>query len=319
MKRYGYLYEKICDLDNIIKAHYNARKSKGHYREVKMVNQNVEFYAKEIQKMLINKTFKVSKYKVKFISDKGKQRKIAKLPYFPDRIVHWAILQIIEPIFIKNFISQTYSAIPSRGTDKALKDARKAANESLYVLKIDIKKYYNNVDKEILKRKFRDLFKDKELLWILDLIVDSFKEGVPIGNYTSQYFANFYLSELDHKVKEFCRTNYFRYMDDLVIIDTKDRCKKIYKFIKIELEKLNLRLHPYTLKPINNQLVDFVGYRFSNKRIKLRPKVKYSLKQSKRIYKKKKNLNRLTIHNISRYFSLKGKTKHIGGKNEKNH
>ena len=311
MKRYGYLYEKICEFENIKQAHFNARKKKSHYKEVKMVNENIDYYVSEIQKMLINKTYKVSPYVVSIINDKGKQRKIAKLPYYPDRIIHWAILQIIEPIFIKKFISQTYSAIPNRGTNKALKDARKTAEENLYVMKIDVRKYYNNIDKEILKKQLRTVFKDNDLLWILDLIVDSYNEGIPIGNYTSQYFANFFLNDIDHKVKETYHTNYFRYMDDMTIIDTKENCKNIHKFIKAEIEKHNLTLHKYDLKPIKNHLVDFVGYRFSTTRIKLRPKIKKSLRQATNIYKHKKNTGHLIQHNISRYFSLKGKTKNL--------
>lgn len=311
MKRYGYLYEKVCDFDNIKKAHFNARKKKSHYTEVKMVNKNIDFYIKEIQKMLIDKTYKVSPYVVSTINDKGKIRKIAKLPYYPDRIIHWAVLQVIEPIFIKKFIKQTYSAIPKRGTDKALKDSRKVASENLYTMKIDVRKYYNNIDKEILKQKLRKVFKDKDLLWILDLIIDSYNEGIPIGNYTSQYFANFYLSDIDHKVKETFHTNYFRYMDDMLIIDTKENCKYIYGFIKDEIKKHNLTLHKYELKPIKNQLVDFVGYRFTDRKIKLRPKIKKSLQKATNIYKHKKNKNHLTQHNISRYFSLMGKTKNL--------
>lgn len=101
MKRYGNLYEKIYSMDNLRKAHQNARKGKGWYQEVREVDADVETYLKRLQEMLINHTYQTSPYE-KFIKhDSGKEREIFKLPYFPDRICQWAILQVIEPYLLR--------------------------------------------------------------------------------------------------------------------------------------------------------------------------------------------------------------------------
>ena len=108
MKRYGNIYSKIYDMDNLKFAHKNARKDKLFYKEVKMVDSNEEYYLKQIQDMLINKTYKVSKYEVSIINDKGKERELMKLPYFPDRIIQWAIMLQIEQIFTNTFCTHVH-------------------------------------------------------------------------------------------------------------------------------------------------------------------------------------------------------------------
>ena len=110
MKRIGNLYHLIYDIENIKLAHENARKGKAHYKEVKLVDSDVDYYCNLIHEMLVNKTFVNSPYEVFTKVDKGKEREIYKLPYFPDRIVHHAILQVLEPIWKKTFINNTYQS-----------------------------------------------------------------------------------------------------------------------------------------------------------------------------------------------------------------
>ena len=107
MKRYGNLYKKICDIDNLRLAHQNARRGKGWYKEVKEVDENLEYYLKLLQGMLVEHTYKTSEYEEFYKDDGNKVRKIYKLPYFPDRICQWAILQVIEPYLLKNFTADT--------------------------------------------------------------------------------------------------------------------------------------------------------------------------------------------------------------------
>lgn len=242
MKRYGNLYEQICSMDNLRKAHQNAKKGKGWYEEVKEVEADVDGYLTRLQEMLINHTYQTSQYE-KFIKrENGKEREIFKLPYFPDRICQWAILQVIEPYLLLYMTKNTYSAIPDRGIHAALNDVRDAMQKDVpgcqYCLKLDVRKFYPSINHDILKQKFRRLFKDAELLWLLDEIIDSIctakiedmrdiwlldedidsETGIPIGNYLSQYCGNFYLSGFDHWIKEEKRVkHYFRYMDDIVI------------------------------------------------------------------------------------------------------
>lgn len=126
MKRYDNLYEKIYDIENLRKAHQHAKKGKGWYQEVKMIDENPEYYLGLLQQMLINHTYKTSDYEVFYKTEGKKTRKIYKLPYFPDRICQWAILQVIEPCIINNLTDDTYSAIPKRGIHKALSKLQNA-------------------------------------------------------------------------------------------------------------------------------------------------------------------------------------------------
>jgi hypothetical protein len=265
------LWEAICDMENLKLAHKNAKKGKGWYEEVKMVDADPDLHLGKLQKMLLDKTYRTSEYKTFIKHDSGKDREIFKLPYFPDRICQWAILQVIEPIIIRHLTSDTYSAIPNRGIHQAYTKLRKAVQNDVpgtqYCLKIDAKKYYPSIDHNILKSKFRRLFKDKDLLWLLDEIIDSTPgdKGIPIGNYLSQYCGNFYLSDFDHWLKEVKGIkHYFRYMDDIVILhESKEYLHKLKReiddYFRIELKlkiKENWQVFPTFVRGI-----DFVGYR----------------------------------------------------------
>lgn len=271
MKRYGNIYAKIYDMENLKLAHENARKDKLYYKEVKMVDSDPEYYLKQIQDMLINKTYKVSEYTVSIINDKGKDRELMKLPYYPDRIIQWAIMLQIEKVFMQVFCSHTCASIKNRGiskaahlTEKAMTDKDNAEN----CLKIDVSKFYPHINHKILKKLLRKKFKDKDLLELLDLIIDSYpgEEGVPIGSYLSQYLANFYLSYFDHWLKEKMKIKkIIRYMDDITIFH------KSKEFLHWLLRKMNQYLTEnlkLTIKgnwqifPTVVRGVDFVGYRF---------------------------------------------------------
>lgn len=279
MKRHGFLFEQICDLENIKLAHQNARKGKTHYSEVKKLDLDIDKYAKLIQEMLLNKTYKNSEYSIMTKkTDNGKIREIYKLPYFPDRIIHHAIIQIVEPIWFKSLIRDTFSSIKNRGIHDGVKRIKKALidkENTRYCLKLDIKKYYPSVDNSILKKVIRKKIKDKNLLWLLDEIIDSTK-GIPIGNYLSQYFGNLYLSELDHLCKKKVKY-YFRYADDIVILH-KD--KKFLHQLKDEIKKYLLEERNLILKsnwqvfPVDIRGIDFLGYRFFHDYILLRKTIK---------------------------------------------
>lgn len=302
MKRYNNLYEKIYSMENIKLAHKNAKKGKAHYSEVKMIDVNPYKYFIEIHEMLKNKTFKNSKYKMFIKTDSGKAREIFKLPYFPDRIIHHCIMNILEPIWMKTLITDTYSSLKKRGIHKGVKRIKDALNNrenTQYCLKIDVKKFYPSIDHAVLKQLIRKKIKDKDLLWILDEIIDS-ADGVPIGNYLSQYFGNLYLSGLDHWVKEQkqCRY-YFRYCDDIVILHAnKSYLSKLKKEIAEYLEKkLNISLKEnWQVFPVDMRGIDFLGYRFFHNYTLLRKSI--TIRFKKRIKNIKKNHNRLTPVNI---------------------
>lgn len=242
MKRYDHLYEKIYDIENLRKAHQHAKKGKGWYKEVIEIDKDPDKYLKQIQEMLINHTYHTSEYEVFTKKEGKKERTIYKLPYFPDRICQWAILQVIEPCILNNLTSDTYSAIPKRGIHNALHKLQDAMwndpEECQYCLKLDARHYYQSVNHELLKQKYARMFNDADLLWLLNEIIDSIQTaeiedltaiylleedidpetGIPIGNYLSQYSGNYYFSSFDHWLKEQKHVKYyFRYMDDIVI------------------------------------------------------------------------------------------------------
>ncbi len=265
------LWEAICDMENLKLAHQNAKKGKGWYAEVKMVDENPEYYLGLLQQMMLNHTYRTSEYKTFIKKDSGKEREIFKLPYFPDRICQWAILQVIEPILIRNFTNDTYSAIPGRGIHQAFTRIKHAVQNDVpgaqYCLKLDAKKYYPSIDHNILKDKYRRLFKDNDLLWLLDEIIGSTpgNKGIPIGNYLSQYSGNFYLSSFDHWLKEVKGIKYYyRYMDDIVILsNSKEHLhqlrKEIDEYFRKEL-KLTIKEN-WQVFPTFDRGIDFVGYR----------------------------------------------------------
>jgi retron-type reverse transcriptase len=271
MKRHGNIYPKIYELENLRAAHHNARKDKAYYKEVKMVNSNEDFYLLQIQEMLINKSYNVSDYEYKVISDKGKVRELMKLPYFPDRIIQWAIMLQIEPIFVKVFTGFTCASIPKRGIHKASQLLDGYMNSDVvntqYCLKIDINKFYPSINHEILKGLLQRKFKDRDLLDLLYKIIDSMPndKGVPIGSYLSQYLANFYLAYFDHWLKEVQGVKYcVRYMDDIVILNSS---KEFLHNLKREMDKylhaeLKLKIKDnWQVSPTGTRGIDFVGYR----------------------------------------------------------
>jgi retron-type reverse transcriptase len=289
MKRYGKLYEAIYSIDNITDAHKSARKGKGHYCEVKMVDNDPVKYCDKIRQMLVNKTFKTSRYKSMIKSDSGKKRDIKKLPYFPDRIVHHCIVQVLEPIWLKTLVRDTYACIPGRGIHDGVKRVKLALRDkpnTEYCLKMDVKKFYQSVDHTVLKEILRNKIKDADLLWLLDEIIDSTDEGVPIGNYLSQHFGNLYLSGYDHWMKETqkCRY-YFRYCDDVVVLDA-DKTRLHDLRIKTEqywVDKLKLTLKGnWQIFPVNVRGIDFLGYRFFSKYTLLRKNTAKTFKRKLR-------------------------------------
>ena len=287
MKRVGNLYDKIYDIDNIREAHRNARKRKTHYKEVKEVDADVDKYCYEIQAMLRGKTFVNGQYEIFKKIEKGKEREIYKLPYFPDRIVHHAIMQVLEPIWKKTLIADTYQSIKGRGIHKAKNKIQPLLRKYKiqYALKMDIKKFYPSIDNAILKQILRKKLKCKDTLWLLDTIVDS-TQGVPIGNYLSQYFGNLYLTYVDHEVKEKLGVrHYFRYCDDIVVLDSsKERLHSIRVDMASRVAKLKLMLkNNYQVQKIDDRGLDFLGYRMFHKYTLLRTRVANGLKRADRI------------------------------------
>jgi retron-type reverse transcriptase len=281
MKRLNNLYSQITSLENLQLADQKARKGKLHQPSVKQHDLNRETNIFVLQQMLIGRTYKTSEYTT-FPVYEPKERLVYRLPYWPDRIAHHAIMNVLEPHFVQLFTKDTYSCIKKRGIHAAarnLKASLKDVPTTTYCLKLDIKKFYPSVDHKILKEMLRDKFKDQDLLWLLDEIIDS-AEGLPIGNYLSQYLANFYLAYFDHWIKEEKHErHYFRYADDIVILSNdKAHLHLLLHEIRNYLQdRLNLKVKGnYQVFPVAARGIDFVGYVFFHDHIMLRKSIKKS-------------------------------------------
>jgi len=265
MKTYKKLFDKICAFRNLYEAYLKARRGKHNREEVARFTYNLERELFDLQKELKEQIYKTGKYR-KFIIFEPKKREISALP-FRDRVVHHAICAEIEPIFEKTFIFDSYACRKNKGTHAGvarLKEFIKKTGKDYYVLKCDISKYFPSIDPEILKKILRKKISDERLLRLIDIIIDSSEKGMPIGNLTSQLFANVYLNELDKYIKYELKIKYYlRYMDDFIIIDiSKEFLYDLKNKIKIFLSSIELtsngrktNIFPVTLG------VDFLGYR----------------------------------------------------------
>lgn len=278
MKRYGNLYQQIISIENLTLADALARKGKKQYG-IKVHDRNREANIILLHEQLKNKTYRTSEYTT-FKIYEPKERIIFRLPYYPDRIVHHAIMNVLEKIFVSTFTTDTYSCIKGKGihaAERAVKKALQHETDTTYCLKLDIKKFYPSIDHEILKQLVRRKIKDNDLLWLIDSIIDS-AEGLPIGNYLSQYLANFCLTYFDHWIKEVKRVkNYFRYADDIVVLH---QCKKhLHQLLSEIREYLSSRLKllvkgNYQIFPVAARGIDFVGYVFFHTHTLLRKRIK---------------------------------------------
>ena len=265
MKRYGNLYAQICDINNLRLAAQNAASGKRRRSEVTAFFARLEENLEQLHRELTEKRYKTSPYDV-FVKFEGKRREIYKLP-FRDRVVHWAIMQVLEPIWTPQFTADTHACIKGRGMHSLLRklreDLRNDPEGTAYCLKLDIRKFYPSIDHEKMKAVVRRKIKDPEVLWLLDGIIDS-APGVPIGNYISQYFANLYLSELDHLLKEVAGVRYYyRYADDMVLL-AGDK-PTLHGWLVLINDWLNVERHVdlksnYQVFPVESRGIDFVGY-----------------------------------------------------------
>jgi RNA-directed DNA polymerase len=279
MKRLDNLYGRICSIENLELADAIARKGKGDQYGIQVHDRNREANILALHQALRDKIYRTSEYTT-FKVYEPKEREVFRLPYYPDRIVHHAIMNILEPVFVSTFTADSYSCIKGKGIHaaaRAVKAALRDVNNTTYCLKLDIKKFYPSISHRILKGLLRRKFKDGDLLWLLDEIIDS-AAGLPIGNYLSQYFANFYLTYFDHWLKEEKRVRYyFRYADDLVILaSNKEYLHGLLQEIREYLQaNLNLEIKGnWQVFPVAARGIDFVGYVIRHTHTRLRKSIK---------------------------------------------
>jgi len=289
MKRHYHLYEKICSFENLLLAARRAQRGKKLKSSVSEFNLDFEKEIFALQAELQSQTYRVGRYKQFHIYD-PKKRLISALPY-KERVVQHALCNVIEPIFDQALIFDSYACRKGRGSHKAVERFTEFSRKNCYVLKCDVKSYFASIDHETLYGMIKKKIKDLKTLWLIKQLIDStVSPGIPIGNLSSQIFANLYLNELDHYLKETVKCKYYiRYMDDLIFFSN-DKCKLrgIKETIKNRLKELMLELHANKCQIYQScRGVSFLGY-------KIYPSHRLVIKQ---------NVKRLR-HRMKKYFKL---------------
>ena len=274
MKTYNNLWEELCSYENLELAFRKARKHKTLKPYVIEFEKNLNENLLQLRAELLMLTYKPKPLET-FILRDPKTRKISKSD-FRDRVVHHALCNIIEPIFEKVFIFDSYANRKGKGTLKALqrfdyfkRKVSKNNTKQCFVLKADIRHYFDTVDHEVLVEIIKRKIKDKNVIWLIKTILQNHKttevgKGMPLGNLTSQFFANVYLDKLDYFVKNKLKARYYtRYVDDFVILENKKGILLEYKQrINEFLRTIKLELHPDKSKIIElKQGISFLGFR----------------------------------------------------------
>jgi RNA-directed DNA polymerase len=266
MKRLDNLWHQVVAFENLWRAWRKARRGKSSKTDVVRFELDLEHNLLALQRELETGEYRPNRYRLFTIYER-KPRLIAAAP-FRDRVVHHAVMNIIESPLDLGFIYDSYACRKGKGVHTAVDRYQRWARRYPYALKIDVQQYFPSIDHDILKEKLRRRIRDRRVLSLLDQIIDGSpnKElaepayfpgdnlftplerrcGIPIGNLTSQFFANLYLDNLDHWIKEVLRAPaYLRYVDDMVLLDDdKERLHERREAIRERLTRDRLRLHP---------------------------------------------------------------------------
>lgn len=317
MKSYSHLFEKFISDENIELAIKNASRGKKNRPSVKRRLENPNFKA-QIKAYAMN--FHNAYHKPKKIYD-GIQRKkrIIIVPTFDEQVIHHMIVNVLQPIFIHGMYEHSYGSIPKRGGHKGKEAIRKwiakGGKNCKYVLKMDIRKYFDSIPHDIYLANLRKIIRDKRFMAVLEEITNVVPQGIPLGFYTSQWTANWYLQGLDHYIKEqLSAVYYMRYMDDMVIFGSNKRdlhrmkdAIESYLNNNLGLElKDNWQVFRFDYNG-KYRFLDFMGFRFYRDRITLRKSIMLkATRKARRIYKAEK----ITVHAARQMLSYLGWIKH---------
>lgn len=268
-------YRDLITIENLFQAWSEFAKGKKRKTDVQEFERNLEDNLFELQHLLTSKTYRHGLYEEFYVND-PKRRHIHKA-CVSDRIVHHLLYKYLYGLFDKTFIYDSYSCRINKGTHRGVKRlahiVRKVSKNYTFPcfgLKLDIKKFFSSVDHKILLELLKIKVSDEDILWLLSEVIDSFSseehlhKGIPLGNLTSQVFANIYMNELDHYVKHNLKIKYYlRYVDDFLILDSnrENLCQYINILKQFLFNNLNLELHPnkITISKLSCG-IDFLGY-----------------------------------------------------------
>jgi retron-type reverse transcriptase len=282
VKRHGNLWEGMISFENLLLAAHSAARRKRFKPAVARFFFDLERQLLRLRKELAGKTYRPGPYRT-FTIYEGKTRQISAAP-FRDRVVHHALTGILEPIFERSFIFDSYACRKGKGTHAAVDRCQRFARRHRYVLKADVRRFFPSIDHAMLKGLISRKIKDPDVLWLVRLIIDHSnpqqpaliwfpgddlftpierRKGLPLGNQTSQFFANVYLDPLDHFVTDRLGLSYVRYVDDfLIFANDKGRLHRVRSEIERFMETLRLQIHQdeSVVFPCD-QGIRFLGYR----------------------------------------------------------
>lgn len=307
MKRTGNIFESLVSRENLLLAFKEARKSKTHYHEVKAFERDLDGNIARLRNRLIAGKWHVAGYRTFRRWDGNKIRLIDWDPCFEDNVVQHAIQQTAGMVLLKAGITDTYAGIKGRGVHRGMTRVRRFIAEyfdlqPIYILQLDIRKFYQSVNIDRLKEKIRRKIKDRRVLALYDELLDSHPEGLPIGNYLSQSLANYYLAGFDHWVKSQGFRHYARYCDDIVVMDSsKERLRDLLAAIRTRLEEEKLTLESNAqIFPIERHGLDFLGFLFRRHQILLRKSTERKFRRAARRFLESKTERR--FQSLSAYY-----------------
>jgi hypothetical protein len=291
MKRTGGLYEKIYALDNLLLAFAKAQRRKQGKPDVFVFRNTLHDALHRMRDALASLTVQVGPYQYFSIHD-PKERKICAAP-FRDRVLHHAIMNICEPTFERYAIHHSYACRQGKGSHAAVRQAQRNSRGQGWYLKMDVAKYFDRIRHDLLLTNLQRLFKDRDLLDLLEKIIASYEAapgvGIPIGNLTSQHFANYFLGIFDHFVTDELRTHgYVRYMDDMVLWgEDKRRLRLVLPRLRDFLwTRLALTVKDsLEIRPVTTGL-NFLGFRIFPDRIALAHRARRRFAQKLMEYEK---------------------------------
>lgn len=319
MKRAGFLYEKPLDRGLIRDAIIKASRKKRRRRSVRRILNNIDHYVDELYTMIANESFTPSPYRRFKIKDGATQkvREICCPKFYPDQIVHWMMILVLEPVFMRGMCETNCGSVPGRGAHYGKKHIEKwyklDRKNTKYCAKLDIRKFYPSSKAPAVMQELRHVIKCKRMLRLCETVLNS-SDGLPIGNYTSQWFANFLLQRLDHFIKEVLHIRYFvRYMDDMCLwASSKKLLHRAVKAIEKFLAGLGLVLKAnWQIFPTAARAVDFLGFRFFREKTTLRKNLALRLRRRvKKTYKHTQKTGRVRARDAAAVMSYCGWLKH---------
>ena len=272
MKSINHIFEKFLDIEKIKEVILLAARHKKSRRGVQRVLENIDFYAEQIKGMLETGEYWQYPSYHRTIIERGKERELTISPFFPNRILDYIVVEAVKPFIKKSMYEYCIGNVDGRGAIYGRKVIGRKYKGYKYFMKLDIRKFYPSVKSGVMLDFVRERVRDKRYIKLCEFVVGA-NECLPIGSYYSQWFSNWLLQDIDHKIKEaFGVPFYIRYVDDMLLMGNNKRgLKRAMYLIERELEKYGLRLKEHSqVKLTETAAIDFLGFRFCAGGVKLR-------------------------------------------------